>query len=104
MGSSRNPDAAKAVQEAFASGDIPSKLASMVHGMPPLRAFAATPGLSSVLAQSMLNARGWQDIYGEQSTAYTSVLISDILNNRMSITDAANTFVSRMQDLYTPIK
>lgn len=104
LSSSRNPLAARTVQAAFAGGDIPTALASAVHGMPPFRNYAATPGLSLVLAQSMLNAHGWQDVFNNQSTTYISAMIADILNNRMSVTDAANTFVSRMQDLYTPIK
>lgn len=101
---SKNPVVALNVEAQFAGGEISPALANIVGGVPAFRGYAATPGLSSVLASSMLVARGWQDSFSKQSTSYTEAMISDILNNRQSVSDAVNTFVSRLQDLYTPIK
>ncbi len=102
--SSKNPSAAFNVEAQFAGGGISPSIAAIVGGVPPFRAYAATPGLSSVVASGMLVARGWQDNFPNQSTSYIMTMISDILNNRESVTDAVANFVSRLQDLYTPIK
>jgi ABC-type glycerol-3-phosphate transport system substrate-binding protein len=104
MRSSKNPTVALTVEGQFAGAGISPSISAIVGGVPALRSYAATPGLSSVIAKGMLVARGWQDRFSDRSTAYVSTMISDVLNNRMSVTDAANTFVSRMQDLYTPLK
>lgn len=101
---SKNPSAAFNVEAQFAGGGISPSLAALVGGVPAFRNYAATPGLSSVVASGMLVARGWQDSFSNQSTAYIMNMISDILNNRQGVTDAVTTFVSRLQDLYTPIK
>jgi ABC-type glycerol-3-phosphate transport system substrate-binding protein len=101
---SKNLNAALSVESQFASGGITPSLSAIVGGVPASRSYATTPGLSSVIAKSMLVAHGWQDIYFTQSSTYNASMISDILNNRLSIADAVSTFVSRMQDLYTPIK
>jgi ABC-type glycerol-3-phosphate transport system substrate-binding protein len=102
--SSKNITAALTVEGQFAGSGVAPSLAPIVGGVPALRSFAATPGLNAVLSQGMLVARGWQDRFTEQSTTYIGVMLADILNNRLSVTDAVNTFVSRLQDLYTPIR
>ncbi len=102
--SSKNPSVAFVVEGQFAGVGISPSIASIVGGVPAFRNYASTPGLSSVIASSMLVARGWHDIYFDKSTNYISMMISDVLNNRQGVTDAANSFVARLQDLYTPIK
>jgi ABC-type glycerol-3-phosphate transport system substrate-binding protein len=101
---SRNLNAALTVQSQFAGGNIAPVLAEGVGAVPPFRVYAATPGLNPVVASSMLVARGWEDSFSNQSNVYIVTMIDDILNNRQSISDAVTTFVSRLQDLYTPIK
>ena len=102
--SSKNQYAALTVQGLFAGDAIAPSIAAITGGVPAYRAYAATPGLNTATAQSVLVARGWYDRFSNQSSTYVSAMISDVLNNRQSVTDAANIFVSRMQDLYTPIK
>ena len=101
---SRNPSTALTVQSQFAGGGISPSISAIVGGVPAFRAYAATQGLSSVIASSMLVARGWQDSFQGQSTMHINTMISDILNNRQSVSDAVTTFTARLQDLYTPIK
>ncbi len=101
---SRNPNTALTVQSQFAGGGISPSISAIVGGVPAFRAYAATQGLSSVIASSMLVARGWQDSFQGQSTMHINTMISDILNNRQSVSDAVTTFTARLQDLYTPIK
>ncbi|MCF7843291.1 ABC transporter substrate-binding protein [Candidatus Gracilibacteria bacterium] len=102
--SSKNPSVAFAVEGQFAGSGISPSIAAIVGGVPAFRGYATTPGLSSVISGSMLVARGWYDSFYNQSTAYTSAMISDILNNRQGVSDATSIFVSRLQDLYTPLK
>lgn len=102
--SSKNPTTALSVEAQFAGGEISQKLANIVGGVPALRAYAATPGLSTVVATSMLVAHGWMDTFSKQSSDYITAMISDVLNNRQSVTDAANTFTSRLNGLYNQPK
>lgn len=102
--SSRNPDAALAAQVALAGGTWSLAISSVLGGVPASRVYASTSGLSSVILNGMLTARGWQDKFRSKSEAYVTTMISDSLNNRATVTDAANMFVTRMQDLYTPLK
>ncbi len=102
--SSKNLTAAFTTQAQFAGGVVSPQIASMLGAVPALRAYAATPKLPAVIARGMLVARGWQDRFSGYSTTYTSSMISDVLNNRQGVTDAVNSFVARMQDLYTPLK
>lgn len=101
---SKNLVTAFNVESQFAGAGIAPSLANIVGGVPPFRVYAATPGLSAVVASSMLVARTWQDSFANQSTAYVSSMISDVLNNRQGVSDSVDTFVSRLQDLYTPVK
>ncbi len=98
----RNPTAAFTVEAQFAGPTISPSIAAILGAVPALRSYAVTPGLSSVVARSMLIARAWYDIFPVQSINLTATMISDIINNRQGPSDAANTFVSRLQDLYTP--
>jgi predicted amidohydrolase len=102
--SSKNLTAAFTTQAQFAGGVVSPQIASMLGAVPALRAYAATPKLPAVIARGMLVARGWQDRFSGYSTTYTASMISDVLNNRQGVTDAVNSFVARMQDLYTPLK
>ena len=102
--STKNANTALTVQSSFASGGIAPAIAGIVGGVPPFRSYTSSQGLSSVIASSMLVAHGWQDSFYVKSSEYTYTMISDVLNNRQGITDAVNAFVSRMQDLYTPLK
>ena len=97
---SRNMSAAFAVQEQFASAGISPVIASVAGGYPALRAFAGTPGLDPVVAKSMLVARGWYDSHERESTSYVTAMISDIVNSHVGVTEAVNTFVLRLRDLY----
>lgn len=101
---SKNLTAALMTEAQFAGGEVSPKLATIVGGVPALRSFASAPGLSPVISKGMLVARGWQDKFSKQSTDYASTMISDILNNRQTLTDAVSIFVSRLQDLYSPLK
>lgn len=97
---SRNPNTAFTVQSQFSGGTISPAIAGMLGGVTALRSFASTPGLDQVMARSMLVARGWYDSYQTETSQYTSIMISDIINYRYGVVDAVNLFVSRLRDLY----
>ncbi len=98
--SSRNMAAALTVQSQFASAGVSPVIAGVAGGYPALRTFAGTPGLDPVIAKSMLVARGWYDSHDKETTAYVMAMISDIVSSRIGVTEAVNTFVSRLRDLY----
>jgi ABC-type glycerol-3-phosphate transport system substrate-binding protein len=98
--SSANPVTAFTVQSQFSGSDVSPQIASMLGGVTALRSFASTPGLDQVMARSMLVARGWYDSYQAETSMYTSVLISDIINYRYGVVDATSLYVSRLRDLY----
>ena len=98
----KNLTAALTVEAQFAGGGVAPSISAIVSGVPAFRGYAATNGLHTVIAQSMLVAHGWYDNFYMQSNNYISLMISDILNNRQGVNDAVNIFVSRLQDLYTP--
>lgn len=100
--SSKNVTTAFSVQGQFAGGDIAPKIAAIVNGAPPFRAYANTNGLHTVIARGMLVAHGWYDTFYAQSNAYVSSMVGDIINNRQGLNDAVNIFISRLQDLYNP--
>lgn len=102
--SSKNLNAALTVEGAFAGSGVAPAIASITGGVPAFRQYASTPGLDSIIAKSMLVARGWHDIFYQQSTSYIASMISDTINGRQTVVDAVATCVSRLQDLYTPIK
>lgn len=98
--SSKNLGTALTVQSQFASSGVSPTIAATVGAIPAIRAYAATQGLDPVVAKSMLVARGWYDSHEKESTAYTTVMISDIINYRYGVSDASNIFVGRLRDLY----
>ncbi len=97
----KNPTAALTIQAQFSGSGVSPSLSAIVGGVPALRAYAGTTGLSEVVARSMLVAQGWYDKYDKETTVYTSTMISDIINYRYGVTDASSIFVSRLRDLYT---
>ena len=99
--SSKNLAAALTVESQFAGSGVAPTIAAIVGAVPALRSYAGTQGLDPVVARSMLVARGWYDPYYEQSTGYVLAMISDIINYRYGVSDAANIFVSRLRDLYS---
>lgn len=100
---SRNLFTALTVQSQFASPGIAPALAGAIGQLPAIRSYASTQGLSEVLAKSMLVARPWHDSFPTQSNSLINTMMGDIITGRMGAADAAATFVSRLQDLYTPI-
>ncbi len=98
---SKNMNAAFAVESQFASSGVAPTISSIVGGVSPLRAYATTPGLNPVLSKSMLVARGWYDSFDKETTAYAGAMISDIINYRYGVNDASSIFISRMRDLYS---
>ena len=99
---SKNLTASLNVEAQFAGAGVAPSLSSLVGGVPALRAYSATPGLNDVVARSMLVARGWYDSFPKESSAYVSAMLSDIINNRYGVPDAAAILVSRLSDLYAP--
>lgn len=99
--SSRNPQAALKVEAEFAGAGVSPTIAAITGSVPALRGYAGTQGLDPVVARSMLVARGWYDTSSAESTAYVGAMISDIINYRQGVNDAAAVFVSRLRDLYT---
>ncbi len=100
---SNNLVTALTVESQFASPGIAPALSGLVGALPALRSYASTQGLSEVLAKSMLVARPWYDSFPTQSESLIETMMGDIISGRMGAADAAATFVSRLQDLYTPI-
>lgn len=99
---STNLITALTVESQFASAGIAPAIANIIGTVPALRAYAGTQGLSEVLAKSMLVARPWYDTFPVQSETYAATMMGDIISGRAGPNDAAATFVSRLQDLYTP--
>ena len=103
LNTSANLVTALTVESQFASMGIAPALANIVGTVPALRAYTSAQGLSEVLAKSMLVARPWYDTFPIQSATYAATMMGDIISGRMGVNDAAATFVSRLQDLYTPL-
>ncbi len=99
--SSKNPTAALNVEAQFSGAGVSPSISAIIGAVPALRTYSTTSGLNDIISRSMLVAKGWYDSYPEDSDAYTSAMISDVLNNRASVSDASSIFVSRLQDLYT---
>lgn len=102
LSSSKNPVTAFTVQGQFAGVGISPAIASSLGTVPALRSYAATPGLAEVIGRSMLVASPWYDLFPAQSSQLASSMLADIVNGRLGPSDAASSFVSRLQDLYTP--
>ena len=97
---SKNPQASFAVEGEFAGPGVSPSIAAITGAVPALRAYASSQGLDPVVARSMLVARGWNDAYSDKSNGYIMSMISDIINYRSGVNEAASTFVSRLRDLY----
>lgn len=97
----KNPRTALQVETDFASLSNSEQIASLIGGVPALKSYLTTPGVNDVIAKSNLVARGWYDIRPENSSSIFDRMISDVLSGRADINDAAESFVSRLQDLYT---
>ena len=99
--SSKNPNASFAAESEFGGVAISPRIAAIAGGVPAFRSHAAALALDPVLARSMLVARGWDDRYSKQTTAYTTMMISDIINYRYGVNEATALFIARLRDLYT---
>ncbi len=100
--SSQNPVTAFTVQGQFAGSEISSLIAANLGTVPAFRTYASTPGLPEVVSRSMLVAKPWYDMFPVQSEGLVSTMLADIVSGRLGPSDAAASFVSRLQDLYTP--
>ena len=98
--STKNPQAALTAASQFAGAGVSPSIAAIVGAVPALRAYAGTSGLDPVVARSMLVARGWLDLYANQSDLYMQTMIADLINYRYGVSDATSIFVSRLRDLY----
>jgi ABC-type glycerol-3-phosphate transport system substrate-binding protein len=96
----KNPLASLTVESQFAGMGVSPSIAAIVGGVPALRSYAGTQSLDPVVARSMLVAKGWYDSYQKETNAYASSMISDIINYRKGVNDAASAFSSRLVDLY----
>jgi ABC-type glycerol-3-phosphate transport system substrate-binding protein len=99
--SSKNIQASLTAQSQFAGAGVSPTIAAITGSVPALRSYAGTQGLDPVVARSMLVARGWYDSHEVESTAYIAAMISDIINYRSGVNDAAALLVSRLQSLYS---
>jgi ABC-type glycerol-3-phosphate transport system substrate-binding protein len=98
---SRNPQVALTIQSQFSSGDMAQVLAPLIGGVPALRQYAATSGVDPVIAKSILVARGWYDFYQDESDRLTTVMVSDVVNHRFTVSEASEMFVTRLRDYYS---
>ena len=101
MKASKNASTAFAIESNFSDAGVAPSIARIIGAVPALRVYAGTQGLDPVIARSMLVARGWYDSHQKESTAYIRSMISDIINYRSGVNDAAATFEARLRDLYS---
>lgn len=99
---SRNLVTALTVENEFGGSGISPVIAAQYGATPALRAYATQHGVGDVVARSMLVAKPWYDSFPMDSIRLTATMFADIINGRVGPSDAATTFVSRLQDLYTP--
>ena len=98
--SSRNLVTSLTVESQFADSSISPVIASIIGTVPALRSYAGTPGLPDVIMRSMLVIKPWYDSFPSQSINLVSTMVADIVSGRLGPSDAANNFISRLQDLY----
>jgi ABC-type glycerol-3-phosphate transport system substrate-binding protein len=98
----KNLFAALTVQSEFAGAGVSPSIAASIGAMPALRSYTATAGLDEVISRSMLVATPWYDSFPAQSTSLVTTMVSDVVNGRVGVNEAAQAFVARLQDLYTP--
>lgn len=99
----KNLITALTIESQFAGSGISPAIAAQYGSVPALRAYSGTQGVPDVIARSMLVSRPWYDSFPIQSVNLVSQMFSDIISGRVGASDAAATFVSRLQDLYTPL-
>ncbi len=100
---SKNLVTALTIEGEFAGAGVSPAIASLIGTVPALRGYSSTEGLSDVIARSMLVAKPWYDSFPIESVTLVSTMFADIISGRAGASDAAADFVSRLQDLYTPI-
>ena len=100
---SKNLVTALTIEGEFAGAGVSPAIASLMGTVPALRAYSGTEGLSDVIARSMLVAKPWYDSFPIESVTLVSTMFADIISGRVGVSDAAAIFVSRLQDLYTPL-
>lgn len=100
---SRNLNTSLTVESQFAGSEVSPSIAGITGAVPALRAYVGTTGLHDVVARSMLVVRPWYDSFPIQSAQFAASMLADIVSGRLGPSDAAAAFVSRLQDLYTPI-
>jgi ABC-type glycerol-3-phosphate transport system substrate-binding protein len=98
----KNLLASLTAESQFASAGISPSIATSYGAVPALRSYATIPGVPEVVARSMLVAQTWYDSFPAQSTALIGSMIADVVNGRLGPNDAADSFVARLQGLYTP--
>jgi ABC-type glycerol-3-phosphate transport system substrate-binding protein len=91
------------VESQFAGVGVSPAIASAIGATPALRAYSTTVGLPETIARSMLVAKPWYDTFPVQSTELVATMLLDIISGRLGPADAAGAFVTRLQDLYTPL-
>lgn len=101
--SSRNLVTALTAEADLGSRGVGPALAAVIGATAPFRSFASSQGTPDVIARSMLVARAWYDSFPSESSAYAATMMTDVLSGRVNPSEAASAFVSRLQDLYTPI-
>lgn len=99
----KNAVTALTVESQFSGSGVAPAIASIIGAVPALRAYAGTQGVPDVIARSMLVARPWYDSFPAEAANLVATMFSDIISGRLGPSDAAANFVSRLQDLYTPI-
>lgn len=100
---SKNLITALTVESQLAGSGVAPAIAAALGATPPFRSYATVQGVPDVIARSMLVTKLWYDSFPAESVGLVASMLADIISGRFNPTDAANTFVSRLQDLYTPI-
>jgi ABC-type glycerol-3-phosphate transport system substrate-binding protein len=90
------------VESQFAGAGVSPAIAAAIGAVPAFRSYSTTTGLADVVARSMLVAHPWYDPFASQSLGLVNTMLGDIISGRLGPADAAASFVTRLQDLYTP--
>jgi ABC-type glycerol-3-phosphate transport system substrate-binding protein len=99
----KNAITALTIESQFAGAGVSPAIAARMNATPALRSYATASNVPDVIKRSMLVARPWYDSFFVQSTSLVGTMLSDILSGRVDPVSATQAFVSRLQDLYTPI-
>jgi ABC-type glycerol-3-phosphate transport system substrate-binding protein len=98
----KNLFAALTTQSSFSGSGVAPSIAASIGSVPALRSYTTTAGLDEVISRSMLVASPWYDSFPAQSKSLVIEMIADVVNGRSGVNEAAQAFVARLQDLYTP--